>query len=274
MMPWKISIQRLLVLLMAIPVTACAFTDGLPWGEAQPTLTLAWDPPAERLTDEGWLRTTTSFGVEIHTLTLHLNGLRLTMAVGGEGATLFDPSDPPEGYSLCHNGHCHADRGELVPYEDIAADLGADTGEGLAVVIPVPKPALLSHGADVPLGACPDDCHLPRGRLATASLAVAALEVDLTVHDLLTGDAAQLPPEGMAVSATFPLDVDLTVVIDAPFGKDHPGGVQIDLLFNPGATLFDGIAWDLWSPGDQDVPGIVSDNLKEGAGFFASVSRN
>ncbi len=131
----------------------------------------------------------------------------------------------------------------------------------------------MTHDADVSLGACPDDCHLPRGRLATASVAIAALEVNLTIHDLLTGDAARLPPEGRDVSATFPLGVDLTAVVDAPFGKDHPTRVHIDLLLDPGATLFDGIAWDQWTPGDLVVPGVLSDNLDEGAGFSASVRR-
>ncbi|MBM4373379.1 MAG: hypothetical protein FJ098_17105, partial [Deltaproteobacteria bacterium] len=145
---WRSSV---LVLVLA---AGCAFTDGEPWGEVRPALRVVFDPSPERLTPEGWLRTTLGYGVELHALDVSVDGLTLSMAAGGEGAAVFDPADPPEGYSLCHNGHCHAASGALVSYEAIAAELGGGgTTEGFVLAVPAAGsvPAA-SGGGDVPLG--------------------------------------------------------------------------------------------------------------------------
>lgn len=103
-----------LILLVLSSLAGCSFTDGGSWGQV-----------------DGRLEATgvSSEGVELERATLNAELFleSVTTSSGGSGGT-FDPSNPPSGYTLCHNGHCHSDEGELVPYEEVKAQMNASGG--------------------------------------------------------------------------------------------------------------------------------------------------
>lgn len=257
---------------LALLFTGCAFEEGEPWGEVRASLTLAFEPAAPRRTEEGWLKTTTSYGVELHTLRVDVQRLTLAMAAGGADATIFDPSDPPPGYSLCHNGHCHADSGALVPYGEIADEIGAEApGSGLTVEIPGGGALAITGGTGLAaLGACPDDCALPRGRLASMEVLLTGLYVQATIHDLLPEDQARLPPEGLPVEVDLALTGRAEDVLNVTFGKGRKVGARLDARLDLGETLFDGIDW---SDGDVNLRDAVEGNLAEGMALTVDVDR-
>ncbi len=101
--------------------SSCAFDDGNPWGWVNTDLTIESVPPSAE--------------VSLDSQSAIVESIRLL--VPGEsagGVPDFDPSDPPPGYSLCHNGHCHADDGSLVDYEDIIAGTGGAASGPTAIV--------------------------------------------------------------------------------------------------------------------------------------------
>ena len=144
-------VDRLVLSVVALGASSCAFDDGDPWARASFELSLGFEPGAARLDDEGRLVTPGDWAIALETPIAHVDSVTLTMA--GEAGTLsFDPAEPPPGYSLCHNGHCHADDGRLVDYEDIELEL--------ATACPVPV------GTELYWTALPDKCSVV---VATAS---------------------------------------------------------------------------------------------------------
>lgn len=218
-------------------LAGCAFDDGEPWGRAQVTLQAAFDP-AGRLA-EGRLKTSNDYRIELTALRLRLDAVTLRMA--GAGALSFDPASPPPGYSLCHGGHCHADDGRLVAYEDIEAELaGGSAGFTLTQPTAAADVAVDPAGdaAAVPLAECPDACRLERGRLAALEVAVPAVELTGTVHDPLGRLAGPLPFTG-----TVELDRALAASLDVAVDRDGPVDVRLAVRVAVSARAFDGIDW-------------------------------
>ena len=114
--------QMLLLLLAAVLASGCAVADGEPWGWAKADLSASGPivesggEPADGITIES---------VEAFA-NIRLAETRTSSA--GDGSS-FDPASPPPGYTLCHNGHCHSESGELVPYDDVRAELASSGGE-------------------------------------------------------------------------------------------------------------------------------------------------
>ena len=98
-------------------LSACA-DPGLPWGWVEAEVQGSFDPDEGRLDDEGRLKTSGNYALALDTVEVTFDAL--TVVLAGAGTADFDPANPPEGYSLCHNGHCHSDAGALVDYEIIA----------------------------------------------------------------------------------------------------------------------------------------------------------
>lgn len=259
------------LLLLVSLLNGCAFGDGRAWGEVQPSLTVRFAPPAERLTAEGWLKTSSSFAIEIHELRVTVDGLTLEMSAGDTNTAVFDPANPPEGFSLCHNGHCHADSGGLVPYEEVVAQTGtAQAGGGTVLKIPTDgSEVAVGPESDIPLEPCPNDCALPRGRVTRAASEIMAIYLVATVHDLLPADQARLPAEGLAVDETLTLGTSLEAVVDLSFGKGKEVGAEIAAGLHLGASLFDGLDWS-----DESIEreGIVSENVAEGSALDISIN--
>jgi len=67
--------------------------------------------------------------VELTSALLTVVDATLQSLSGGGGGDSFDTSAPPEGFSLCHSGHCHHEDGSLWSYEEIEAWLAGGYAE-------------------------------------------------------------------------------------------------------------------------------------------------
>lgn len=202
---------RLALSLVVLSLGGC-LAEGSPWGSVTLSMRLEL-PVGDGATDaEGRLITPRGFALDIDSLVVEPTDLRLALAPPGDSVAGFDPADPPPGYSLCHNGHCHHDDGRLVDYEDIAAEIAAASGGGGVSVVQAlvgddpeaGSPAIdLPPGAarDVMMGDCSGGCELPRGEVRTVSTAIARIRVRGTVFDNTT--QSRLPAGGTPFDLTF-----------------------------------------------------------------------
>ena len=102
------------VLVVATTATVgCTFEPGQPWGYLEADLYV--DPVA----DSG------DFTITHQRVFLEEMHLRAPAQSAG-GITDFDPSDPPPGFTLCHQNHCHHEDGYTVSYDDLRAGVGVD----------------------------------------------------------------------------------------------------------------------------------------------------
>ncbi len=273
-----------LLLGFAFLATSCAFADGEPWGQAEIALVARFDEDG-RADEDGRIRTTTNFSVQIDTLELAFSVVTLTMRGLSAEAESFDPADPPEGYSLCHQGHCHHDDGRLVPYEEIAIEL-AGGGDGSFRVTQAfeSSVAVDGDGTAVPGGACDNTCFLEPGALNTVQVPLGAVTVSGVVFDQRTGDSARIPTSGVQFTATVPLSFVLERQVDGVVGEDEPIGVRIDLDLAVSGKLLDGIQWDEVLDGADgsatidlsnvdDVSTAIQQNLEEHTALDAAVRR-
>lgn len=236
------------LLALTLLLGGCALPDGDPWGRASVQMEARFAPEAGRLDEAGRLKTTTNYSVQIDRLSLRFDSFSIAMSAEGAEVTAFDPANPPPGYTLCHNGHCHSVDGRLVDYEDIALELTGGVAAG-ATITQAFSEGLLDLGPEtiaVPTGACANDCQLPRGGLSTATLVVGQIEVEGRVFDRLTGDRRRLPESGapFSLSAERPLSFALT--LSGAVGKDEPVAVDFDGLFEAPSALFDGLDWQAY----------------------------
>ena len=266
------------ILALAAAHPACAFDDGRPWGRLAASLDARLAVPADRLSD-GAIKTDRNYLVTLEAVDVTLTGVTVSQAAAG-GAATFDPANPPAGYSLCHNGHCHADDGRLVDYEDIAAELAGGVvaggpslslpGPAEPVVVPVAA-STLGDPVPVSLGACPGECAFERGALAAVSVVLGTVRVRGVVRDQLTGDAARLPAEGRAFDVGFTALGPVTAPLTGAFGKDEPFGLDLATTLELPAALFDGVDWSAIA--DDALPAALASTLSEEAALTVETSR-
>ena len=103
--------MRLPLLLPLFLLGGCAWEAGEGFAVLEPTVRAAYAPEDSRLTPDGYRRLSSDYQVRLTTATMRLERIELTASSGGGGGGTFDPANPPPGYSLCHNGHCHRDDG-------------------------------------------------------------------------------------------------------------------------------------------------------------------
>jgi len=257
---------------LALAAVACAFSRGNPWGLAELTLSASFDPPASRLTPEGYLKTSTNYALRLDRIEVLLGSLTLKMKAGGSGGGAFDPAHPPAGYALCHNGHCHADDGRLVSYEEIAAELagGGSGGYSLSRQVLSGRIALATLPAGVNLGECPKRCNLERGELDALVLHLEEIRFTGRIFDQLTGQHRRLPADGVAVEAALAVHADLSGKVTARVGRDVPLGLRLATAFRLTPTLYDGIEWAQLLGGN--LSGTV--DLSGSASFREQVATN
>lgn len=261
-MRWRIE-PRAVVLALFVASGAC-LDPGAPWGRVQVGLVVAFDPPAERL-DAGRLKTARDYRVEVERIDLEVAAV--TLVTTAEGVR-FDPADPPDGYSLCHNGHCHSEDGRLVPYEEIAG--GGAEGEAI-VTLTGGEVTLASGEAEVAasLSGCP-----PRGcdimaPARTGSLELALERVEITGRAFDGGAAKRLPAEGVPFAIGLPA-VRLVRGLDAAFGPAERLGLVVAARLEVPAHLFDDLDFATLT---EAAPELVRDQLVEHATMAVDLSR-
>jgi hypothetical protein len=269
-----------LALASAAALGACAWGDGGHFAELSPHLEAALVAPADRDLGDGWQRLASGYEVRVDALALVLGEIELVDA--GTGALSFDPSRPPPGYTLCHNGHCHADDGRLVDYAEIEAELSGGSGSVAVVALPVGELDLVA-GVARELS-CEPDCGLPLADIRLArgevtSVAAAGLVRDGRVPARLEGTLSWT----LAVAPEADAPLSLTGLLELPADRRHPPQVALTLRLAPTSRLFDDLDWaalaaDVEVDGEPvelagDAAAAVLERLAE-AGLEAEISRS
>ena len=208
---------------------ACTFSDGEPFATIDASLSITAPIADDRaLPDPGWQKLASEYQVRLSAVELEAPAVELIdLGAGGVG---FDPANPPDGYSLCHNGHCHADDGRLVDYEDIAAEL-AGSGGSQTVAVSMPVGAVNALAGEQRALDCVPGCDLGAPaeiglvRLSVDRLAIAGTARDGLEPPRIDGEidfSVELGPESFAwlTSVELPIDrdadpdVELTVALE------------------------------------------------------------
>jgi hypothetical protein len=225
--------------LAALPLSGCAFGEGEVWAEARVALSARVDP-AERLDAEGQWRTAESFGLRLDSISISVRRVELDREADATPAG-FDPASPPPGFSLCHNGHCHADDGRLVPYAEVAAGSGAEAAPPALSVEAEPGWIALDAAArPVPLAACPSGCVLDHGALREAAVELSGIALRGRAFDR-TVAGGRLPPEGADFALELPLSARVAAPIDVPIDSSEPVGAALNLGLVLGPRSLDGL---------------------------------
>lgn len=228
---------------------------GCAWGEGEPFATLdahleaRLHAPDDRDQADGWQRLASSYELHIEQLDIEAGEIELLDAGFGPGAGGFDPANPPPGYSLCHNGHCHADDGRLVDYDQIAAELSQGGSATIVAALPVGELDLIS-GESRAL-ACVPDCDLPLANITLLRTRVTRIRIAGLVRD--SRSPARIGGEiPWQLELSFPTDAPLvwTGVVDLPADRSHEPAVSLWVEMTAGSTLFDGVAWSALDAGD------------------------
>jgi hypothetical protein len=233
---------------VAVPAGSCAFARGEAFGTLDATVSARVASSADRDAGEGFTKLASDWQIRFVELELTVDALVLSATDDADaGGEAFDPAHPPPGYSLCHGGHCHADDGRLVPYEEVAAEIG---GGSTSVALAAPVGALDLVEETRRAIDC-GDCALPEGRIERVALLATELRVALEVRD----GRAEPRWEG---SRTAHASVDLrgapegsdrafgelSSVVDLPIGDDEPPEVELSAEVAPTAAIFDAVAFE------------------------------
>jgi hypothetical protein len=255
-------------LLLAALASGCSFEGGEPYGLLTATLDARYATRADRDLGDGWQQLASEYHVRLTRMHLVLDAVELVDG-GDAGPATFDPANPPAGYSLCHNGHCHRDDGALVEYADIESTLAAGSSTHIAKVLTAetsdllsPEPASLS---------CEGHCLLGRGTLVLARVTSSRLVIEGQVRDGLPAPrlVGTLP---FRAEVAPPIDGALhQVALDVPLDDEHPPGIALTLDLDTSAALFDGVAFDAAAP-TSGVIGLGNDSAI--AASFAELALN
>lgn len=221
-------------------VPACAWDDGAPFGEVTVDFTARWTEVPSRGGD--WQKLASDFEVQVTVASATFGTLALVDV--GTAALNFDPADPPPGYSNCHSGHCHADDGRLVSYEEIAAEVSGGGGPTPVIRLAVGARELRTGGAET-LACAGAPCDLPIATIGRVELPVARLELAGMVRDTRT------PPRFAGPQAwTLALDraddaAPATGALDLPVDRGHAPRITLAVGALPNVALLDGVRFEL-----------------------------
>ena len=136
---------------------------------------------------------------------------------------------------------------------------------------------MLGDGAAVAVGVppcAPTPCQLPKGELAGLELIVRSVDVQGTVYDTLTGEAARLPEEGLPFDVSAPVMTPLNAQLEGTIGRGEPVGVDLSIAFEFPAEVFDDINFGVEPPTDTAAwEALLGQALVDHALLSVSLSR-
>jgi len=238
--------------------SGCTFSEGEPYGLVSASMQARYELRDDRdVGDDGWQKLSNELQLRLDEARLAVERVDLIDAGGGATASsatgaVFDPANPPPGYTLCHNGHCHSDSGDLVPYEDIQAELAAGGGTSSTALalrsetqdLLAEVPVVLDCGA---VGGGETDCLLGAGSVSRVRLTASRLEVRGLVRDGLVAPRfdGERPFEARILLSSTADDASmpgvLETAVELPLDDDHPSQITMSLSLVASAGLFDGL---------------------------------
>jgi hypothetical protein len=251
-----------LVFVVCLATAGCTFDGGAWFAELQPQLAASYQPAADRNVDGRFQRLASGYEVALDRAELVVGALDL-IAAASAGAGAFDPAHPPPGYSLCHNGHCHADDGRLVPYAAIEAELagGGDAG-GAAPVLSLAGGGFNLLAPQAIALTCPEGCRLGRTHIVRVEANVTSVHLEGAVRSgpgapQMLGErrfTVDLPAAGAPIGR-------LAGPLDLPADNRHPPQVDLQVAIALGPQLLDRLDWASF----PDEPGrkLLADALSK-----------
>jgi hypothetical protein len=239
------------LLLAAVAASGCTLSAGRWFADLEPTFEARYTSRADRDVGGGWQKLNTLYEVRLTRALVTVAGIELQEFGGGGGGgagTIFDPANPPPGYSLCHNGHCHRDDGALIPYDQIAAELagGGAAGPRTVVSLPVGEADLLAPARrDL---TCDPGCGLPETQVQRARATLTRVVLEGLVREgrlpaRLDGEIPWRWDAVLAADTGQAAPVAIDAAVDLAADNAHPPDVQLDLTLTIDARLFDDVEW-------------------------------
>ena len=196
---------------------ACILGPGAPWGRASLSLDVEFAPPDDRtveLAGAELLATTAGYGVALAEISLQVGAVELAVV----------PAAPVE------TGHAHGEEEGDEPAGEVAVS---------AAVLELVRIEAGATRASAALGACSDDCELPRGELEHVAVDVGP-ELQLTgrVVDLAS---SRLPARGVAFVARVPVAAAYEAAVEGAVDRGAPIAVDVAAVLSLPATLLDDV---------------------------------
>jgi len=213
---------------------------------------------SDRLTNGDW-RTNRDYGVRIEKLELEIEAIEIQEMISGASSTSipFDPSQPPAGYSLCHNGHCHRSDGALISYEEIQrGTVGAEQWQtrlniGMGTTIQLST----DRASNRQISACEPHCELSEATWGRAIARLKTLRGEGTIVDL---SAQKRLPSPLAWKMELPL-TGQSIPLDLTISRRNPPQLKLQIALNPPGDLWDEIEWGSITPTDAQQLENVKD---------------
>ena len=254
----------------------CTTSAGDWFANVTATFEASYVPRADRDVGGGWQKLNTLYQARMTRALVTIETISLDDLGGGSSDRItFDPAHPPAAYSNCHNGHCHASDGRLVPYAEIETELagGGPATVRTIVTFPVGEADLL---APVRRGlACEPRCGLDEGhaRRARATLTRVVFEGLVREGRSPARLEGEVPWRWEAALATGsgPMQGTLDAQIDLPADNGHPPDVRLDLTLAVSARLLDDVEWATLV---RDVAGVIDVGTAPNAAAAAQLVHN
>lgn len=219
--------------------TGCALGPGEPFATLSVRVVAALSHPPGRDAGDGFQKLSTDYQVKLSSLRLDVTALELVDL--GAGATLaFDPANPPAGYGLCHNGHCHREDGALVDYAVISAEVSGGGGPSTVATL-ASRELDVFAGEDFALD-CGEVCALPAAQVGQVRLQVRGVSAVGVVRD--GRPQARLSEQPFQLEATLPGGSELSTPVDIEVSRHASARVRVTLSVALGAPLLDGIPFE------------------------------
>jgi hypothetical protein len=250
--------MRAWLILLFLTASGCTLSAGDWFAELRASFTARYVARSDRDVGGGWQKLNTLYEVRMTRALVTIQDVELQDLGGGGTGTVFDPTHPPAGYSLCHNGHCHRDDGALIPYDEVIAGInsGGAAATQTVVTLPVGERDLLAPARSELQ--CEPGCglgaaNIQRARATATRIAFEGLVREGRMPARLTGEVAWRWEAALAADAPGLEPVQLDASAALPADNAHPPKVRLDLTMELGARVFDDIEWSALS---QDVAGI------------------
>jgi len=230
--------------------SSCALDAGEGFAVLEPTIQARYAPTQDRDAGDGFQRLSSDFQVRLDHAALGVSHVELLGGAGTSGPTTFDPANPPPGYSLCHNGHCHRSDGALVDYEDIEAELnGGGSGASLVAALHVDGELDLVTSGPVAVE-CEPDCELPRTTLTRGVWEITTVKLEGQLRDARVPSRIPARAFRLALEAAEGDDHEeatplftVTGAVDVPSDREHEPRVKLALSLAVPPSVFDAVDW-------------------------------